>query len=230
MKETVHCTCYLRPRLRTKPVHPGQRTQRDRSYARRWVSQRGQGNQPGHRCFRSSETYLDGRLTVQHSVPASLASGSSYFCSCSFPGCAGLLGPLHASSSVFGASARALASFTLLSRYRGVSGDGARARRRRGGFQCFPPARGIRRSHGIFWEFASSWNMAERFASIEIGGPGGPRPLRPLDVMQSLAAPSTPPLMLSVLCIWKVEGVLPWILSVSVVCILRDASLQASLP
>ena len=145
----------------------------------------------------------------------SLASGSSYFCSCSFPGCAGLLGPLHASSSVFGASAHALASFTLLSRYRGVSGDGARARRRRGGFQCFPPARGIRRSHGIFWEFASSWNMAERFASIEIGGPGGPRPLRPLDVMQSLAAPSTPPLMLSVLCIWKVEGVLPWILSVS---------------
>lgn len=72
--------------------------------------------------------------------------------------------------------------------------------------------------------------MAGRFASVEIGGPGGPGPLLSLDVMQSLAVPSTPPLMLSVLCIWKVEGALPWILSVSVVCILRDASLQASLP
>ena len=78
------------------------------------------------------------------------------------------------------------------------------------------------------WEFASSWNIAGRCASLEIGGPGGPGPLRPRDMAQSLAAPSTPPLMLSRLCIWKVEGALPWILSVSVVCILE--MLHSKLP
>lgn len=120
---------------------------------------------------------LDGRLTVQQSVSASLASGSSCFCSCGFPRCAGLLGPLPASSSIFGASARPFASFTLLLRRRGISEDGARSRRRRGSFQRFPPALGVRRSHGLFWEFASSWNIAGRCASLEIGGPGGPGPL-----------------------------------------------------
>lgn len=45
---------------------------------------------------------LDGRLVVQQSVPAPLTCSSfSCFCSCGFPGCAGLLGALPASSFVF---------------------------------------------------------------------------------------------------------------------------------
>lgn len=65
------------------------------------------------------------------------------------------------------------ASLPSLFQCGGVSEDGARARRKRGGFQCFPPARGVRRSHGLFWESASFWNIAGRCASLEIGGPGG---------------------------------------------------------
>ena len=44
---------------------------------------------------------LDGRLVVQQSVPAPLTCSFSCFCSCGFPGCAGLLGALPASSFIF---------------------------------------------------------------------------------------------------------------------------------